>query len=96
MSTTHEPLAALLRRYCDDHDEPRDVPRVSLTEALRGGDDPLRILTYLAGLGLVVASLDDLLRINDDAGEEEVHAFRVKEGVAVTVASDGLWQLFVP
>ena len=96
MSTTHEPLAALLRRYCDDRDEPRDVPRVSLAEALRDGDDPLHILPYLAGLGLAVGSLDDLLQINDDATEEEVHAFRVEEGVAVTVASDGLWQLFVP
>jgi len=95
MSTTHEPLAALLRRYGGDHDEPRDVPRVSLAVALRDGDDPLHIIPYLAGLGLAVASLDDLLRINDDAGEEEVHAFRVEEGVAVTVASDGLWQLFV-
>jgi hypothetical protein len=96
MSTTHEPLAALLRRYCDDHDEPRDVPRVSLADALRDGDDPLHVIRYLASLGLAVGSLDDLLRINDDATEEEIHAFRVEEGVAVTVASDGLWQLFVP
>ena len=95
MSTTHETLAALLRRYCDDHDEPRDMSRVSLAEALRDGDDPLHIIPYLAGLGLTVESLDDLLRINDDANEEEIHAFRVEEGVAVTVASDGLWQLFV-
>ena len=74
---------------------PREAPRVSLAEALRGGDDPLHILPYLAGLGLTVGSLDDLLRINDDPTEEEIHAFRVEEGVAVTVASDGLWQLFV-
>ena len=91
-----ETLAALLRRHCADHDEPRDVPRVSLADALRDGDDPLHIIPYLAGLGLPVQSLDDLLRINDDATEEEVHAFRVAEGVAVTVASDGLWQLFLP
>ena len=70
--------------------------RLSLAEAPRDGDDPLHILPYLAGLGLTIGSLDDLLRINDDATEEEIHAFRVEEGVAVTVASDGLWQLFVP
>ena len=94
MPDTTETLAALLRRYCDANDEPRDVPRINLAEAVRRGDDPLHILPYLAGLGLAVGSLDDLLRINDDATEEEVHAFRVAEGVAVTVASDGLWMLF--
>ena len=72
MSTTHEPLAALLRRYRDDSDEPRDVPRVSLAEALRRGDDPLHILPYLTGLGLAIRSLDDLLLINDDDAEEEL------------------------
>lgn len=96
MRTTHETFAALLRRYCADHDEPRDVPRVSLAEAVRDGDEPLHIIAYFASLGLPVRSLDDLLRINDDAGEEDVHSFRVAEGVAVTVASDGLWQLFLP
>ena len=88
-------------RCCGDtaattSDEPRDVPRVSLAEALRRGDDPLHILPYLAGLGLAVRSLDDLLLINGDDTEEELHAFRVAEGVAISVASDGLWMLFVP
>jgi hypothetical protein len=96
MSTTIEPLAALLRRYCDEHDEPRDVPSISLAEAVRQGDDPLHILPYLAGLGIAVRSLDDLLRINDDETEEEIRSFRVAEGVAVTVASDGIWLLFEP
>ena len=95
MPDATETLAALLRRYCDD-DEPRDVPRVSLAEALRTGTDPLRILAYLAGLGLEVRKLDDLLLINRDDTEEELHAFSVAEGIAVTVASDGLWMLFVP
>ena len=88
MTTTIETLAALLRRYCDDQDEPRDVPRVSLADAVRQGDDPLHILPYFAGLGIAVRSLDDLLRINDDDAEEEIRSFRVAEGVAVTVASD--------
>ena len=91
-----ETLAALLQRYCADHDEPRDVPRVSLAEAVRAGDDPLHVIPYLAGLGLPVRSLDDLMRVNDDATEEEIGCFRVAEGVAVTVASDGPWLLFVP
>jgi len=96
MSTTHETLAALLRRYCDDGDEPPDVHRVSLAQAVRDGDDPLHIVHYFASLGLPLRSLDDLLRINDDPDEDEVHCFRVAEGVAVSVASDGLWQLFLP
>ena len=96
MAPTPEPLAALLRRYSDDPDAPPEVPRLSLAGALRDGDDPLHILSYLAGLGLTVQSLDDLLQINDAAAEEELHSFRVAEGVAVSLASDGLWQLFVP
>lgn len=91
-----ETLDTLLRRYSAEHDEPRDVPRVSLTDALRSGDDPLHILPYLAGLGFAVRTLDDLLLVNDDDTEEEVHSFRVAEGVAVTLASDGLWLLFEP
>lgn len=96
MHDTTEPLAALLRRYCADNDEPRDVPKVSLADAIRRGDDPLHILPYLAGIGVPVASLDDLLAVNDDDTEEEIRSFRVAEGVAVTVASDGLWLLFEP
>ena len=91
-----ETLAALLRRYCDQNDGPRDVPRVSLADAVRHGDDPLHIIPYFAGLGLTVRCLDDLLLVNEDETEEEVHSFRVAEGVAVTVASDGLWLLFEP
>ena len=96
MSTTIETLAALLRRYSGGQDEPSNVARVSLADAVRQGDDPLHILPYLAGLGIAVQCLDDLLRINDDDTEEEIHSFRVTEGVAVTVASDGLWLLFEP
>ena len=95
MSTKHETLAALLRRYCDD-DDPPDIPRVSLAQAVRDGDDPIQVARYFASLGLPLRSLDDLLQINDDPDEEEVHAFRVSEGVAVSVASDGSWVLFVP
>jgi hypothetical protein len=95
MSTTLETLAALLRRYCDDDDLP-DVPCVSLAQCLREKNDPLRVIVYFESLGLPLRSLDDLLAINNDPDEEEVHSFRVLEGIAVTVASDGAWELFVP
>lgn len=91
-----ETLAALLRRYRVDNDDPGGVPRVSFADAARQGDDPLHILPYLTGLGLSVRTLDDLLLINADDTEEEVHSFRVAEGVAVSTASDGLWLLFEP
>ena len=94
MDPATETLGALLTRYAGDNDEPRDVPRIRFDEALRRGDDPLHVLPYLAGLGIPVRSIDDLLRINDDDTEEEIHAFRVVEGIAVVVASDGNWLLF--
>ena len=96
MPENTETLAALLRRYCDQNDVPRDVPRVSLADAVRQGDDPLHIIPYFASLGLTVRCLDDLLLVNEDETEEEIHSFRVAEGAAVTVASDGLWLLFEP
>ena len=89
-----EPFATLLKRYRSYEDEPLQVHRVSLAEAVEGGADPLHVVEYLTGLGRVVHSLDDLLTINDDPDEEELHAFRVQEGVAVSVASDGAWALY--
>lgn len=96
MTEKPETLEALLRRFCEDFDEPRDVPTVSLADAIRRGNDPLDLLSYMAGLGMPVANLDDLLAINAHSTEEEITAFRVVEGVAVTVASDGIWALFTP
>ncbi|HEY1857325.1 hypothetical protein [Acidocella sp.] len=96
MNTATETLGALLQRYAGDNDEPRDVPRVRFDEAMQSGDDPLHILPYLTGLGIAVRRIDDLLQINDDETEEEIHAFRVAEGIAVVMASDGNWLLFEP
>jgi hypothetical protein len=96
MSPPIETLAVLLRRYCEDCLEPHNVPRVSLAEAVRLGDDPLHILPYLAGLGITVRCLEDLMRINDDESEEELQSFRIVEGVAISVASDGAWLVFEP
>jgi hypothetical protein len=95
MPTDLEPLSALLRRYVDDNDE-RNVVRARLTDALAGRDDPMKIIEYVKGLGIDVRELDDLLAINADDSEEELHSFRVQEGVAISIASDGLWVLFTP
>jgi hypothetical protein len=64
MTETIESLAALLRRYqADGDDAPPEVQRASLGEALRGGEDPLHIVTYMRQLGIAVSELDDLLKI---------------------------------
>jgi hypothetical protein len=67
-----------------------------LAACLKTGDDPAKLLTYLAGLGQTVASLDDLLNINRLDDEDELGAFKVTEGVAVSIASHGAWVLFQP
>ena len=94
MSDTLEPLEALLQRYKHYEEEPSEVHRASLAEVLDGGSDPLNVVEYLTGLGIAVRELDDLMKINNDQSEEELHSFRVREGVAVSVASDGAWVLF--
>ncbi len=100
MTDAPEPFATLLQRYQHDREAGGDaepgLARISLSEALGRGDDPLHILPYLAELGLVVNTLEDLLLINQDGTEEELHSFRVAEGVAVSVASEGAWLLFEP
>ena len=89
----YEPLDSLLRRY-SGVEEPQPIPRIRFDEALRQFDDPLHILPYLAGVGITVTNLDDLLLINADEEEEEIYCFRVQEGVAAVMASDDLWLLF--
>ena len=89
----YETLDTLLRRY-SGNEEPQPIPRIRFDDALRQFDDPLHILPYLAGVGVAVTKLDDLLRINDDQDEEEIYCFRVQEGVVVVMASDDLWLLF--
>lgn len=89
-------FAALVAGYADGHDHPPSTETVSLAAALVAGDDPWRIISYLSGLGIIVRNLDDLLAINADPYEEELHAWPCQEGVAVSIASDGIWVLFVP
>ena len=89
----HETLDTLLRRY-SGNEEPQPIPRIGFDDALRQFDDPLHILPYLAGVGITVTKLDDLLLINADDDEEELWCFRVQEGVVAVMASDDLWLLF--
>jgi hypothetical protein len=68
---------------------------VALSRALQTGDDPLHILSYIGGLGVHAATLQQLHdAINGLEGEEELFAFQCQEGVAVSVASDDEWILF--
>jgi hypothetical protein len=62
---------------------------------LAGGEVPLKVVECLANLG-PVRCLDDLFRLNDDPTESDLYAFRVPEGVAISVASDGVWALYAP
>lgn len=94
LSTQLETLDALVRRHAGGNELPRHTPYVSLTDALVRGDDPLHVLPYFADLGVQIANLEDLLTACTDAGEEEIEAFRVEEGVAVYLIVDGQWALF--
>lgn len=100
MSTGHteaEPFSRLLTRFgAADTLESVEVVSVSLAVALATANDPLDILGYLASIGIAVSRLEDIMRINGVADEEELSAHRVAEGVAVTVASQGEWVLFQP
>lgn len=102
MTTTNEDpdpppnFAGLIALYAEDPDDPPETVTVSLSAALATGDDPWQVLSYLDGLGIVVRCLDDLLAINEDDTEEELHAFRCAEGIAVSIASHGQWLLFTP
>ena len=89
------PFALLAARFSDPGDEP-DVTYVSFPDALRGGPDPGQILTYLTTLGLPPPqSLQQLHdTINAIPDEEELKAWIVTEGVAVSVASDNAWFVF--
>ena len=86
-------LEALLRRY-SSIEKLQDVRRIKFDDAVRTGADPLRVIAYLATLGIAVREPADLFRLNDDPDEEEINAFWIPEGVAVSVESDDLWLVF--
>ncbi len=86
-------LEELLARYSSIEKLP-DVQRIKFDEAVRTGEDPLRVIAYFKTLGIEVREPADLFRLNDDPDEEEVNAFKIPEGVAVSVESDDLWLVF--
>jgi hypothetical protein len=85
----------LVSTYTLDPDDPPITDIVSLADALTTGDAPWHIVSYLEDLGMPVHQLSDLLSINTD-DEEELHAWPCREGVAVSVASDSAWVLYIP
>ncbi|EKM99418.1 MULTISPECIES: hypothetical protein [unclassified Acidocella] len=86
-------LEELLRRYSGIEKLP-EVQRIKFDEAVRTGEDPLSIVKYFKTLGIEVREPADLFRLNDDPHEEEINAFKIPEGVAVSVESDDLWLVF--
>ena len=88
-------FAELIRTYADENDDqPPPVP-VSLAAVLAGATDPMQVIHYLGGLGIEIRCLDDLLKINNDPSEDELQAFCCIEGIALSIASDAVWILFV-
>ena len=85
----------LVATYTVDPDDPPITEIVSLAAALVAGDDPWRLISYVAGLGIFIKTLDDFLTINADEAEEELHAWPCREGIALSIASEGAWILFV-
>lgn len=86
-------FAELRRRYQVLRGSPART--VTLSSALVDGDDPLHILSYIRSLGVQPQTLQQLHSgINGLRDEEELFAFRCREGVAVSVASDDEWILF--
>ena len=90
-----EAFADLLHRFAMDGHSPQIV-EANLANALATHEDPLSILAYLASLGIPVRSVNDLLQINALDDEEELSAHRVREGVAISIASEDSWVLFRP
>ncbi len=88
-----ETLEALLTRYSSIEKLP-EVQRIKFDEAVRTGEDPLSIVKYFKTLGIAVREPADLFLRNDAPDEEEINAFKIPEGVAVSVESDGLWLVF--
>lgn len=86
-------FAELRRRYQVLRGSPART--VALSSALKLGDDPFHILSYINALGIKAETLQQLqVGINGLRDEEELFAFRCQEGVAVSVASEDEWILF--
>ena len=86
-------LEELLTRYSSIEKLP-EVQRIKFDDAVRTGEDPLSIVKYFSTLGIAVREPADLFLRNDAPDEEEINAFKIPEGVAVSVESDDLWLVF--
>ena len=86
-------LEELLMRYSSIEKLP-DVQRIKFDDAVRIGEDPLRVIAYFKTLGIEVREPADLFLRNNALDEEEINAFWIPEGVAVSVESDDLWLVF--
>lgn len=92
-----ESFRVIARRYCVDPEEMPIVTIVSLSECLRTGFDPQKVLAYVTGcLSIVVRQPQDLLQINQKQDEEELACFPCAEGVVLSHASEGWWLVFTP
>jgi len=91
------PFAVLAARFGAAAGTPPAPTFTSLSAAIASGRDPGKILAYLDSVGFQPQTLDQLIQaINGLDDEEELHAWTVTEGVAVSVASDGAWHVFTP
>ena len=86
----------LRRQFTTVEDDTAKAEIVQLQSAFNGSGEHAEVLQYLGSLGFAVGNLEDLLAgVNGLEGEEELAAFRCREGVAVSHGSDGWWLLFV-
>lgn len=88
-------VAALLDRFAPNRAAPLP-PVASLSWHGRQRPEVQRLLDYLAAFGPLPKSPEELLTtIHSLPNEEEIGAFRVVEGVAVSHASSGRFVLFI-
>lgn len=89
---------ANLRASLDGPDvDEADTTFVSLADCQATGRDPHSLLAYITSLvGRKISSLNDLMAVSALDDEEEIGAFEVQEGVAISIASHGVWVVFRP
>ena len=79
---------------CPDGIRQAQLLTARFQDLISGVNDPLRVVPYLTGLGLVVQTMDQLeTGISDLEDEEELSVHRCEEGLVISHASDDLWLL---
>ena len=87
-------FAELRRRYADDGEDPGFAVATWNSDIPPDEDHGCIIINYLRGLGHSPRTLDQLRAVIDDLQDDEIAAYRTREGLAVSQASDGWWVLF--